>query len=295
MLALPVLARLGWVQLSIPAFYPLGAVLGGYLFGLAMGWAGGCAAGLWYKWGSGDWGRFAALVGMIAGAATAEAGPLRWMREQVQGVGNTEVIRSATLGGLLGAEWLVFPLGGLILLWLGRSQVSAQSGAWSWRWTGLALGILGVLAWPLSALAGRFFGLAVLPGSTALLDFAATGQHSYLNWDLLFVLGLPLGAYLAARQQGPVSSEPVPGAELARAFGGGSLLGVSASLAGGCTVGHSLVGVPLLSAGSLVTTLFILLGTWTTGYFELRKKGSMTTASQIDEAVELISACLHGH
>lgn len=273
MLALPVLARLGWVQLSVPAFYPLGAVLGGYVFGLAMGWAGGCAAGLWYKWGSGDWGRFAALVGMIAGAAATAAGPLRWVREQVQGAGSAAEIRTATLGGLLDAEWLAYLLGGLILLWLARSRVNAQPGTWSWARTGIALGLLGVLAWPLSGLAGRFFGMAVLPGSTALLDFAVTGQRSYLNWDLLFVLGLPLGAYLAARQQGPVSSEPVDGPELAQAFGGGLLLGVGASLAGGCTVGHSLVGVPLLSVGSLVTTLFILLGSWTTGYFELRKKG----------------------
>ncbi|MCC7263159.1 MAG: YeeE/YedE family protein [Candidatus Latescibacteria bacterium] len=105
MLALPVLARLGWVQLSIPAFYPLGAILGGYVFGLAMGWAGGCAASLWYKWGSDDWG----LGGMIAGAAATEAGPLRWMREQVQQVGSAEVVRTATLGGLLDAEWVAYP------------------------------------------------------------------------------------------------------------------------------------------------------------------------------------------
>jgi hypothetical protein len=272
MLALPIMAHLGWVQLSVPAFYPLGAVLGGYLFGLAMGWAGGCAAGIWYKWGSGDWGRFAALAGLIAGAVATETGPLRWVRELVQGIGNTEAVRSATLGGLLGAEWLAFPLGGLILLWLGRSRASAPPGTWSWKRTGLALGVLGGLAWPLSGLADRYFGMAVLPGSAALLEFAATGISSRLNWDLLFVLGLPLGAYLAARQRGPVISEPMAGAELARAFGGGLLLGAGASLAGGCTVGHSLVGGPLLSLGSLVTTLFIALGSWTTGCFELRKK-----------------------
>jgi uncharacterized membrane protein YedE/YeeE len=272
MLALPLLARLGWVQLSIPAFYPLGAALGGYLFGMAMGWAGGCAAGLWYKWGSGDWGRFAALAGLIAGAVATETGPLRWVREQVQGIGNAEMIRSATLGRVLGAEWLTYPLAGLLLFWLVRGRVSAPAGTWSWRRTGLALGLLGAAAWPLSGLAGRFFGMAVLPGSTALLEFAATGTPSYLNWDLLFVLGLPLGSFLAARLRGPVVAEPVRGAELARAFGGGLLLGVGASLAGGCTVGHSLVGVPLLSVGSLVTTLFILLGSWTTAYLELRKK-----------------------
>ena len=50
------------------------------------------------------------------------------------------------------------------------------------------------------------------------------------------------------------------------------LLGIGASLAGGCTVGHSLVGVPLLSVGSIVTTVFIVLGSWTAGYFEIEKR-----------------------
>ena len=52
-------------------------------------------------------------------------------------------------------------------------------------------------------------------------------------------------------------------------FTGGLLLGVGASLAAGCTVGHSLVGLPLLSVGSIVTTFFIILGSWTVGVFQL--------------------------
>ena len=273
MLVLPILARLGWVELTVPSFYPLGAVLGGYLFGLAMGWAGGCAAGIWYKWGAGSWSSFVAVLGLVAGAVVTESGPLREVREQVQRVLDSAAVRTATLGGLLHAEWLAYPLAGLLLFWLARSPVSAPPGVWTWPRTGMALGLLSILTWPLSALAGRFFGMAVLPGSTALLGLVVTGASSYLNWDLFFVLGLPLGAYLVARQRGPVVSEPVGGAELAQAFGGGLLLGIGASLAGGCTVGHSLVGLPLLSVGSLVTTLFMVLGSWTAGYVELKKKG----------------------
>jgi hypothetical protein len=37
-------------------------------------------------------------------------------------------------------------------------------------------------------------------------------------------------------------------------------LGASASLAGGCTVGHGLAGIPILSIGSIAFTLFAMLG-----------------------------------
>ena len=139
MLVLPILARLEWVELTVPSFYPLGAILGGYLFGLAMGWAGGCAAGIWYKWGAGSWRSFVAVLGLVAGAVTTESGPLRGMREQVQGELNSAGMHTATLGGVLHAEWMAYPLAGLLLLWLARSRVSAPPGAWTWPRTGMAL------------------------------------------------------------------------------------------------------------------------------------------------------------
>ena len=37
-------------------------------------------------------------------------------------------------------------------------------------------------------------------------------------------------------------------------------MGVGAAIAGGCNLGHSMVGVPLLSVGSIVTTVAIIAG-----------------------------------
>jgi len=37
-------------------------------------------------------------------------------------------------------------------------------------------------------------------------------------------------------------------------------MGIGAAISGGCNLGHSLVGVPLLSLGSMTTTLAMLLG-----------------------------------
>ena len=37
-------------------------------------------------------------------------------------------------------------------------------------------------------------------------------------------------------------------------------MGVGAGIAGGCNLGHSMVGVPLLSMGSILTTIAIAAG-----------------------------------
>ena len=37
-------------------------------------------------------------------------------------------------------------------------------------------------------------------------------------------------------------------------------MGIGAGIAGGCNLGHSLIGVPLLSLGSIATTLSMALG-----------------------------------
>jgi uncharacterized membrane protein YedE/YeeE len=37
-------------------------------------------------------------------------------------------------------------------------------------------------------------------------------------------------------------------------------MGIGAGIAGGCNLGHSLVGVPLLSLGSMATTLAMIAG-----------------------------------
>jgi len=39
-------------------------------------------------------------------------------------------------------------------------------------------------------------------------------------------------------------------------------MGVGAAIAGGCNLGHSLIGVPLLSLGSITSTLAMGLGVY---------------------------------
>ena len=166
------------------------------------------------------------------------------------------------------ASWAWAPVAGLILVAMLWRAAPGRAGAWSWQRTGLAMGILGIVAWPLSSLAARDFGMAVVPGTVSML---AEPLRRLMSWDALFVLGIPLGAFVAARRSGPVSDiEESPQLSAGKHFAGGLGLGVGASLAAGCTVGHGLTGVPLLAPGSMLAIASIFAGSAITSLWAQR-------------------------
>ena len=266
MVVVPLVFLLGLSSATYPSFFPVGAVLGGLLFGASMKWAGGCAAGVWYKVGAGSLGALAAILGMAIGAALLELGPLSGFREALHSLGPQ--VSSAPLGGV----WAWAPLAGVVvLLWLSRAA-PGTAGDWSWRRTGLLIGIVGAAAWPLSSLAARDFGMAVVPGTVELL---AQPLAAIMSWDVLFVLGIPVGAFIAARQAGPITLSKASMPDAAKRFAGGLGLGVGASVAAGCTVGHGLTGLPLLAPGSAVAILAIFAGSAITSLWGMRGTGRL--------------------
>lgn len=282
MILLPAVFALGWAQPGFPAFFPAGAILGGLIFGVAMYWAAGCAAGVWFKPGGGSIGAVAAIAGMAIGATMFEVGPMQGVRNAIHGLGGGAVaFQPATSLGIPMAA-LTMPLGVMMLVWLWRTRVTTV-GAWTWRRTGLLLGLVSVTAWPLAALADRYFGMSVIPGTVDTVRFArgeaVSFQGGFGGWDILFVFGLPLGAFIAARRGREFKlSVPNP-VGLAKMTVGGFGLGAGASLAAGCTVGHGLVGIPLLAPGSIVTLAAIFVGSTLTALYEVRKRAATEAAA----------------
>lgn len=272
MLILPALQFFGLIKLTIPAFYPAGATLGGFLFGLAMNWGGGCAGGVWYKLGRGSIGAFVAIVGLILGYVTTETGALQPFRAFIQSLGNNGQVAAMTFASLLHLPlwWINAPLAVVLLFLLLKSSPANPEKGWNWRKTGFWVGTIGLIAWLASSLAGRFFGMAVLPGSRDVIDLITLGKQSALSWDLFFVLGIPIGGFISTSQHGKFSWSNISGATIWKLAGGGFVLGASASLAGGCTVGHGLTGIPVLSIGSVVFTVFAIVGAWA-GVFVQKK------------------------
>ena len=250
LLLLPVIFATGLARTAELPLPLLAAVAGGLLFGISMRWAGGCAAGVWYKLGAGDVGALLAILGMALGATASDAGPLAPLRVALQ-----QVIPNA-------ASWTpasLVSIGAGLLLLAGLSRLEpGRAGVWEWRTTGLWVGVAAAAAWPASAAAGRSFGLAVVPGTTGLVSGVA--GRALPAWDLWLVLGVLAGGWLAARRNGAVAlSAPKPAA-LVKRFAGGIGLGIGASIATGCTVGQGLTGLALLAPSSFVVMGAIFAG-----------------------------------
>jgi hypothetical protein len=134
----------------------------------------------------------------------------------------------------------------------------SRAGAWSWRRTGLWIGVVAALTWPVSAISGRDFGLAIVPGTASAVS-AVAGQP-FPAWDALLVLGVLLGGWLGARRNGPVALSTPRSAVLLKRFAGGLGLGTGASIATGCTVGQGLTGLALLAPSSFAVMGSIFCG-----------------------------------
>ncbi|URD61112.1 YeeE/YedE family protein [Sphingomonas sp. KRR8] len=113
---------------------------------------------------------------------------------------------------------------------------------------GLVGGVLIGLAAALMLLgAGRIAGVS---GITArATGLAESGMSRSSAW--LFLMGLPLGAILAAAAMGTQKASFAPWPVLAIA---GLLVGIGTRVGSGCTSGHGVCGVSRLSARSMVAT-----------------------------------------
>lgn len=125
---------------------------------------------------------------------------------------------------------------------------------------GALVGLLGVIAWPLSAATGRNSGLGITTPTANTLQYSVTGDEGFIDWGVLLVLGLLVGAFIAAKSTGEFRVRIPDATTAVRSVGGGLLMGVGATLAGGCTVGNGMVQTSLFSFQGWIALLFIAVG-----------------------------------
>lgn len=247
-------------NIGLPPLFLIGSTFGGFLFGVFMYYTAGCGAGIFYKIGEKNSGAVIAVIGFIAGVYLTEKGILKFIKEASQSIAfyNQKPIwlGSSALFIAIAATLIA----AVLLLLLYKNKDSKPGGAvWGWKKTGIAIGLIGVIGWISAILASNTFGLSIIPG---VLDMA---DMNY-SWGLLFVIGIPLGAFWSMRKN-KEKQFTIPKANIiAKRLLGGLGLGISGSIAAGCTVGHGLTFVPLLGAGSLVAIVFIFLGSGLMGY-----------------------------
>jgi len=249
------------VQINAVPFQWLAAITGGLIFGVAMTYAEGCSSTVWYRVGNGNLGALVTLVGFAVGEALLSFGPLRPLRERVQASVIAPPSGLGTLPNFLGlSPWLlIVPLAALAIVLLWRAPRSAYLGGWGWLGGGLALGIIGVAAWAAAWPTGWHYGLGVV-GATGPWLLAFARGPGVLNWGSYMVLAMPVGALAAAllRREFRWQVPNLPGT--ARMGLAGIVMGLSATLAGGCNIGHGLAGLPTLALSSIVATIFTFLG-----------------------------------
>lgn len=265
--------RIGGVSLNIVPFYWLAAALGGFVFGIAMVYAEGCSSTVWYRVGNGNLGALVTLVGFALGEWSLRFGPLRGVLARFQGLElKLDGGALATLPNLLGVEpWLlVLPLGLLLGWWLLRGKPGSYLGGWDWRTGGLALGALGIAAWVVSWPTGWSYGVGVVGATGEFVELFRSGP-GVLNWGSYLVLSMPVGAFIAAWLKRQLRWQVPDVPSTLRMGGAGLLMGLSATLAGGCNIGHGFSGVPTLALSSLTATLFTFLGAWAGNYWRFQR------------------------
>ena len=253
---------LGWIDPWIPPFPWQANLVGGVIFGAGMAVAATCITGLFYKLGHGMLGTVIGLVFWATGDVLVYRGPLASLRDGLVGSPVSVNDQSATLPNLLGpiGVLLLLVFGAAVALYLWRSPRSSRGKLWGWLPLGLFAGVVISGAWLLARAGGTnyTFGTSGVPAGAFAALAGAEGSGSL--WIPIALVSIVPGAFIAARMSGTLWIRGETAFRYAELAAGGFLMGVGAGIAGGCNLGHSLVGVPLLSLGSITTTVAMGIG-----------------------------------
>lgn len=277
------LIQAGVVRYDAGAFPWLGTVVGGYVFGLGIVLAGGCATGTWYRAGEGLIGSWIALVTYMLMSAimrSPHAAGLNAMLKEYSTAHNS-IPETFSL-----PAWPLIAVLVVVTLWLVRRELMKpkrkvaslpprRTGLahllFEKRWhpfvTAILIGLIAILAWPLSEATGRLFGLGITSPSANILQFLVVGDSKYLNWGVFLVLGIFLGSYIAAKASREFRVRAADAATTLRSVASGLLMGFGASIAGGCSIGNGLVMTAMLTWQGWIGLAFMILGVWTASWF----------------------------
>ena len=273
MVAINLLDEFAVITITMAPFFWQAVIIGGFIFGLGMVLAGGCSSGTCYRMGRGMLGSLFAYFGFAVGAVTMQVGLLRpvmnILREPVIDVYG----REATLYNIIpidhpAVKWVLISVISLAAgIWLLKAPKQKFQIGWQWWKSGLIIGILGVLTWVASSATLRDYGLSFTQPTVSLVRLFSEGDTGGINWATFMLIGVPFGAFAAAKVSGEFSWRvPEPKRLLQQLFGG-IIMGLGAALAGGCNIGHGITGASVLAVSSIVATIFTIFGVWAMTYF----------------------------
>lgn len=267
MVGVHLLVSFGLLNLNMAPYFWVATVTGGFVFGVGMVLAGGCASGICYRTGEGMVGATLALFGFATATVATNSGPLKpaqvFLRQWL--LQPSEV---SSLPGLFSLNpWVI--IGTMVFLggiWLVRSGKSSHQRGWKWQVSGTVLGIVGVLAWLTSTATGRNYGLSITGPVRTLFGYVTRGETNLIDWGSFSLIGLLMGAFLSSYLYNEWKLRVPEPKRIFQSLGGGIMMGFGAQVAGGCNIGHGFTGLSALALSSITATLFIILGAWSTAY-----------------------------
>ncbi|MGO1173590.1 MAG: YeeE/YedE family protein [Actinomycetaceae bacterium] len=291
------LDALGVIELGSGELAPVATIAGAFIFGFAIVLAGGCATGTYYRSSEGLIGSWFALVFYAGSAAVMKYGVFADLTASAR----SQTVSATTIHESLGISpwWLV----GILVAVVGYAaarHLAAEPritiASLPPRRTGLArilfekpwhafgaavvIGIIAIVAWPLSTMSGRPSGLGITTPSANIVTFLVTGDVELVDWGVFLVLGILVGAFIAAKGSGEFRLRVPDATTVVRSISGGALMGVGAALAGGCTIGNAMVNTAQFSYQGWLSFGFMILGTGAaTHVFILRHRSTATATS----------------
>ena len=269
----------------------LSALVGGFMFGVGMVLASGCASKTLVRLGGGNLKSLLVLLVVSVSAFATLKGVTAVLRVNTVDRIGVDFAAGASLAQLASAHWGVSPTA--TALWLGAVLGTSLVIGALWRadflqpnnlFAGIGVGALVTAMWWLSghwgfvpehpetleqvfvaSSSGRAESLSFVAPMAYLLHWLMffSDQTQVLKLGIVSVLGVVLGATLNAlltntfRWEGFRDSE-----DLTNHLIGAVLMGVGGVTAMGCTIGQGVSGVATLSLTSFVALGAIWLGAW---------------------------------
>ena len=282
------------VALMRQNFLPVANILGGFIFGLGIVLAGGCASGIVYRLGEGQVAAVIAVIGFFFGVIVTLRGILRPVHMYlksftVEVFGKTNPAIWDIFGDSPMAKWgTIIALSTIAIAFVmkGKPTFKARENkkGYTWALTGLLLGVLTIAAWWTSSyFGGAPRGLAITTPLRELFSavlyrssHSPFPEFSFLGifkgtWGVFFIFSVPLGAFLSAKKLSEFKWKIPPATEFLTVFFGSVVMGIGAVMAGGCNLGHGVSGVSTGAVSSFVAISAIILGNWTMVYFKFIK------------------------
>lgn len=285
MIGFAILDKAGVITISPATLFWGANILGGFIFGIGMVVAGGCASGITYRFGEGMVGAMSAVVGLIFVGLMTSMGVFQPFVSSLRSATTVKLANGSnpTLANVFDIPHYILALaiaGVALIIWaiLAKRGEGATEGesvslydrifkrGWGWLATGIVIGCIGIIAFYTSTIAGRSYPLAITGGYLSTMKSLIQGQN-YISWLSVMLLSTIVGGFLAAIVSGEFRLRAPAPKTLIQCFFGGCLMGLGAVCSGGCNVTHILSGVPQLALSSILGGAFIILGCWAAAWW----------------------------